>query len=62
MILYYRDHGKFIEEWYYDTFDQRVNIGTLTKGPNWMRWLNGAPLTITFLDGRQITVERIIEG
>lgn len=62
MILYYRDYGRFIEEWYYDVLGQRVNIGTLKKGPNWSRWLKGAPLTISFLDGRQVPVERMVEG
>ena len=63
MILYYKDRGKFVEEWYYDALGNRVNIGTLVKGPNWTRWLRGdVPLTITFLDGRQLVVERMIEG
>ena len=63
MILYYHDRGKFVEEWYYDALGQRVNIGMLVKGPNWPRWLRGdVPLTITFLDGRQLVVERMIEG
>ena len=62
MILYYRDHGSTVEEWYYDALGQRVNIGTLAKGPNWARWLKGAPLCISFLDGRQMVVERMVEG
>jgi len=63
MILYYRDHGSTVDEWYYDALGQRVNIGTLKKGPNWARWLKGdVPLTITFLDGRQMVVERMVEG
>ena len=62
MILYYRDHGSTVTEWYYDTFGQRVDIGTLVKGPNWARWLKGAPLTISFVDGRCVPVERMVEG
>ena len=62
MILYYKDRGKFVEEWYYDNLGQRVNIGMLVKGPNWARWLKGAPLSISFSDGRQMVVERMVEG
>lgn len=41
MILYYRDNGTAVTEWYFDAFGDRVNVGTLAKGPNWARWLRG---------------------
>lgn len=63
MILYYRDNGPSVTEWYFDAFGNRVNIGTLAKGPNWARWLRGdVPLAITLCNGKQLVVERMIEG